>query len=335
MAFAELLGDSEAEVRAAAAARVSQVASQARDATVTDRVLERCRELASDSFEHVRAALAGSVLGMAGVLSDDRCESDLLPIALELLRDTASQVRLSVIERLEEVNAVAGSKLLTETLLPAIVDLAKDAQWRVRRALLAFMPLLARQLGEATFSSRLTDICIEWLSDDVASVRDDAASNLRAVTEVFGFEWAGRALVPRLKTLAADPSYLIRVTAVRAAARLGALAPVAPAGGAGAAAGAKGRGAAAAASARAAFAPASAAHVALVDKELLPLVIALTKDAVPNVRFNVAKAVALLAPAATSEKRSGRIRDALTKMRDDKDADVRHFSGVALGELKD
>ena len=335
MAFAELLGDSEAEVRAAAAARVSQVASQARDATVTDRVLERCRELASDSFEHVRAALAGSVLGMAGVLSDERCEADLLPIALELLRDTASQVRLSVIERLEEVNAVAGSKLLTETLLPAIVDLAKDAQWRVRRALLAFMPLLARQLGEATFSSRLTDICIEWLSDDVASVRDDAASNLRAVTDVFGFEWAGRSLVPRLKSLAADPSYLIRVTAVRAAARLGALAPAVPAAGAGASAASKAKGAASAASARAAFVPASAAHAALVDKELLPLVIALTKDAVPNVRFNVAKAVALLAPAATPEKRSGRIRDALAKMRDDKDADVRHFSGVALSELKD
>ena len=37
---------------------------------------------------------------------------------------------------------------LTNSLLPAVIELAEDKQWRVRQAVIEYMPLLARQLGQ-------------------------------------------------------------------------------------------------------------------------------------------------------------------------------------------
>jgi serine/threonine-protein phosphatase 2A regulatory subunit A len=321
-AFADLLGDSEPEVRSAAAARVSQVALQARNSGVTDRVMEHCTSLAEDDNEHVRAALAGSVLGLVGVLPEARAEHELIPVVLKLLEDKASQVRLSVIERLEEVNEVVESAMLSKTLLPAIVDLSEDGQWRVRHALLGFMPLLARQLGEETFMARLTAICLAWLEDDVANVRDDGAANLRAVTDVFGDSWAVKALLPPLLKKADDPSYLIRVTVLRAAAHLSGEMPATTA-----AAGAS-------SSASAASSASASSHTQLVDEHLVPLVAKMFKDPVPNVRFNAAKAAAVIAGAASARVRDGTLAAGLDMLRTgDSDKDVKHFAAKALEAL--
>lgn len=330
-AFADLLGDAEPEVRSAAAARVSQVALQARNQAVTDRIMAQCAGLAADDNEHVRAALAGSVLGLVGALPEARAEKELIPVVLKLLEDKASQVRLSVIERLEEVNEVVESAMLAKTLLPAIVDLSEDGQWRVRHALLGFMPLLARQLGEETFMTRLTAICVAWLQDDVANVRDDGAANLRAVADVFGDAWAVKALLPELLKLAKDPSYLIRVTVLRAAAHLsGQMAPPAPTGTSAAGPSSSSSSAASAAAASSA----KDSHTALVDEHLAPLVARMFKDTVPNVRFNAAKAAAVIAGAASARVRDGMLAAGLDGLRaGDADKDVKHFAGVALEAL--
>ena len=153
--------------------------------------------------EHVRAALAAVILGLAPVLQHDATLAMLLPLFLRLLKDSSPQVRLNIISKLEAVNAVIGVRLLSQSLLPAIAELSCDRAWRVRLAIIEFVPLLASQLGPDFFGAELTALCMRWLTDPVAAIREAAAGNLRKLAEVFGAGWAEAELVSRLRALEA------------------------------------------------------------------------------------------------------------------------------------
>ena len=107
-----------------------------------------------------------------------------------------------------------GIELLSQSLLPAIVELAADKQWRVRQAIIEYIPLLAKQLGVAFFDEQLGNLCMSWLGDNVYSIREAAAINIKKLTEVFGVEWAKIAIVPRVVSMGNHPNYLYRMTTV-------------------------------------------------------------------------------------------------------------------------
>ena len=72
----------------------------------------------------------------------------LLPLYLQLLRDESSEVRLNVIGQLDVVSSVIDVGQISHSLMPAVMELAEDRQWRVRLAVINFMPLLVRQMGQ-------------------------------------------------------------------------------------------------------------------------------------------------------------------------------------------
>jgi len=105
---------------------------------------------------------------------------------------------------------------LAQSLLPAIEDLAKDHKWRVRLAIIEHIPILAGQLGTKFFEDKLSNLCMEWLGDQVFSIRQAATANLTKLGTVFGAEWATRHILPRVVNLGTNPSYLFRMTALTA-----------------------------------------------------------------------------------------------------------------------
>jgi serine/threonine-protein phosphatase 2A regulatory subunit A len=196
-----------------------------------------------------------------------------------------------------------------------VQELSADRSWRVRSAVIDFTPQLARQLGAEVFdeSPELTELCLVWLADPVFAVREAAALNLKRLAEVFGSAWADRVLVPRLLQMrsgegpgaGADAkgaaSFQLRMTTLAAMVTLGeAVAP------------------------------------AVLTARLLPAIAQLARDAVPNVRFNVAKAMlrlartTLRADAATIKQT---VRPCLAQLSSDSDADVRFFAQQALNAL--
>ena len=50
---------------------------------------------------------------------------------------------------------------------------------RIRLAIIQQIPLLAKQLGKDFFTEKLTSLCVGWLGDDIASIRQAAATNLK------------------------------------------------------------------------------------------------------------------------------------------------------------
>mmetsp|Transcript_57975 Transcript_57975/g.173043 ORF Transcript_57975/g.173043 Transcript_57975/m.173043 type:complete len:89 (+) Transcript_57975:621-887(+) len=67
--------------------------------------------------------------------------------------------------------------------------------------------------------------------------------------------------------------------------------------------------------------------------ELLPMVLDMASDAVPNIRFNVAKGLQIMAPVCGKEICDTQIRPVLSLLVEDPDRDVRYFATKTLESL--
>lgn len=63
---------------------------------------------------------------------------------------------------------------------------------------------------------------------------------------------------------------------------------------------------------------------------MLPLVLRLGQDTVPNIRFNVAKTLSTLIPLLDSTVVQQKVRPCLSKLFDDTDRDVKFYASQAL-----
>ncbi|THH17009.1 hypothetical protein EW146_g3728 [Bondarzewia mesenterica] len=301
--YVQLLKDNEAEVRTAAAGQIPGFSKLLEREVVIARIVPCVRDLCQDSSQHVRAALANQITGLAPLLGKDATIEHLLQLFLHMLKDEFPEVRLNIISKLEQswvTLVVIGIQFLAESLLPAIVELAEDKSWRVRQAIIEYIPLLATQLGKPFFDEQLGNLCMSWLGDTVYSIREAATTNLKKLTEVFGVEWARVAIVPKVVNMGAHPNYLYRMTTVQA------IATIAP-----------------------------SLNFEIVYNDILDALLHLGTDPIPNIRFNVAKSLEVLATTYgnTPEGREmvrQKIFPALEELKNDQDADVRYFASHAL-----
>lgn len=242
---------------------------------------------------HTKSALSSIILQFSGVLSSPSATpgspapavsantlviEHLLPLILNLLNDEHAEVRLGLIAKLGEEGAAAAAlsaagsaasggagsvsssnvlsiDVLSRSLLPALSKLASDPKWRVRLQTIHLLPPLSAYFAVDFFNARLLDLVVGWLGDSIWSIREAAILNLVRLTHLFGAPWAAEKLLPKIRGLAADKSYVFRLTSVFAMREL---------------------------------APALGAQI--VSESIAPLLVStMAKDAVPNVRFNVAR----------------------------------------------
>ncbi|CAM0137626.1 unnamed protein product [Umbelopsis sp. WA50703] len=298
--FAQILKDNEAEVRTAACSQLPGFASLIEKDVVLATFVPCAKDLITDTAQQVRAMLATHISGLAPILGKELTLEQLQPLFLQLLKDESSDVRLNIIRQLEQVNSVIGIELLSQSILPAVVELAEDKQWRVRLAIIEYIPTLARQLGPEVFDKQLGSLCMSWLADPVYSIREAAITNLKQLIEVFGSEWATATVVPQVSNMSADTNYLHRMTT------LFAIATIAP-----------------------------TLEAKLLDEKVLPIVLSLADDPIPNIRFNVAKTLETLVPLLkqsndTAEEVEVKITPVLNRLGEDADNDVRYFTHKAL-----
>ncbi|KAG2072660.1 ARM repeat-containing protein [Suillus decipiens] len=316
--YVQLLKDNEAEVRTAAAGQIPGFSKLLEKEVILARIVPCVRDLSHDASQHVRAALANHISGLAPLLGRDATIEHLLPLFLHLLKDEFPEVRLNVISKLETVNggklpsrlhtngslksllSVIDIELLSDSLLPAIIELAEDKSWRVRQAIIEYIPLLATQLGKPFFDEQLGNLCMSWLGDTVFSIRESATINLKKLTEVFGVDWAKVQIVPKVMGMGQHPNYLYRMTTVQA------ITTIAP-----------------------------SLNLAIVQAEIIGPLLQLAEDPIPNIRFNVAKSLEILATTYgnTAEGREfvrKSIVPVLEQQKTDSDADVRYFAARAF-----
>jgi len=303
--FVRLLKDSEAEVRGAAAKQVALMSQAGQPASIVyDQILPCVEELVHDASQHVRTSLASSIMGMAPVVGQEHTISKLVPLFLVLLQDEIPEVRLNVVSKIGVVNEVVGIQVLQQNLLPAIVDLARYRTWRVRHAVIEHMPVLAAQLGVGSFgasggdSLSLLELCLEWLQDEVHTIRAAAAVNLKKLAEAFGAQWAEEHLVPKVSQMCSSNNYLYRLTTLSCCAGLS-----------------------------------ECLGKCEGTEQLLQMVSGMANDPVPNVRFNVSKAIGRMIPSVQDSTLAASVKPMLQTMCEDPDADVKYYAAEALQQI--
>jgi len=291
--YVSLLQDGEAEVRTAAASHVANVSMLFGPEVIVSRIVPAVTALASDPSQFAGGALATNVMGICSLLDPKQASNLLVPLFLKLLKDEFPEVRLNIISKLDAVGNIIGLDQLSRSLMPAIIDLACDRKWRVRLTVIQHIPHLARELGVELFESRLSEICMAWMVDEVFSVREAATKNLTELIKVFGADWAITYVAPRIKEMTSNTNYLHRMTALYTTTDF-----------------------------------AENIRSAALTENMLPIVLAMLTDPVPNIRFNVAKTLeailktCVLSPIVVKST----IEPALMTLMRDVDQDVRYFA---------
>ncbi|CCF57770.1 hypothetical protein KAFR_0D01240 [Kazachstania africana CBS 2517] len=308
--FLSLCEDNESDVRKAVAQQLPGFAkilktSLSETDFVLGKIIPAVQNLSMDESEVVRASLALKVTELVEVMTKEEAIDHLLPILLNMLKDEFPDVRLNIIANLKIVNDSIGIDLLSESLLPAITELANDVNWRVRMAIIEYMPILAEHLGVDFFNQQLSDLCLSWLWDTVFSIREAAVNNLKKLTKIFGSEWCRDEIISRLLKFDSQllENFIYRFTLLTA---LTTLIPV--------------------------------VSIDAVNEQILPFVKHLADDAVPNIRFNVAKSYAIIVEALLSgedkDTNKALVKDSilpsLEKLCSDNDFDVKYFAGESI-----
>ena len=170
----------------------------------------------------------------------------------------------------------------------------------MRYAVIERVPKVAQLLGAAFYEDRLSNLCMSWIGDQVAAVRDRATTNLSVLSTVFGPAWAVANLIPKLKALASRKSYLYRMTCLSTCLDL---CPILGRDGA--------------------------------TQNLVPIVLSLLSDPVPNVRFHLSKVLGLMAPQLPADTTRKLILPALDRLSGDADSDVAYFAMQSVKAVND
>ena len=307
--FLGLCEDNEGDVRKAIAEKIPAFAKLFKGSkdVILNKIIPTVQNRSMDENETVRASLALNVTNLVEVMSKDEVIEFLLPILLNMLKDEYPDVRLNIIKKLKIVNDVVGIELLSDSLLPAITELANDINWRVRLAIIEYIPILAEHLGVQFFNQNLSDLCLSWLWDTVYSIREAAVNNLKKLTVIFGPEWCRDKIISRLLKFDSQllENFIYRFTLLSA---LTTLVPV-------------------------------VSHTT-VTEQILPFVEHLADDAVPNIRFNVAKSYAVIVEVLFNDKTTYEpliketIFPSLETLCQDGDVDVKYFANQSLEKCK-
>eukprot|EP01061_Rhynchopus_euleeides_P016621 TRINITY_DN27941_c0_g1_i1.p1 TRINITY_DN27941_c0_g1~~TRINITY_DN27941_c0_g1_i1.p1 ORF type:complete len:632 (+),score=270.17 TRINITY_DN27941_c0_g1_i1:179-1897(+) len=297
-----LAEDKEAEVRTAVAHQISNIGLLLVGTRELRSVTPHFRDLCSDANNHVRAAAAANIVGLAQILPREEITTLLLPIVQKLLQDESSEVRLNVIGELGKVSDGIGFKELSKHILPAVTNLATDTKWRVREGVVNVVPSLAKLMGPEAFEQELSKIVVGWLTDQVCEIRTLVAKVLCDLWDTFGEQWGRTALVKKVGVLANKENYMHRV------ALLYFLGCVAKSG---------------------------KCSDFVINTDFLPYFQLMARDKVPNVRFNVAKAIELCLPKIDPQTSVAKWKPLLDELENDSDHDVKHFARKALVQLRE
>ena len=115
---------------------------------------------------------------------------------------------------------------------------------------------------------------------------------------MFGAEWARSRLIPEVLNTPTNPNYLFRMTSLSTITAL-----------------------------------ATTVGNDLLLDTMLPIVLQMGTDPVPNIRFNVAKTLQLLLPLRDATFTQQRVKPCLQSLLEDADQDVRFFAGQALAAV--
>lgn len=300
-ALGTLLLDPESDIRVLACNAASRFIAKVGSAAYLTEIVPIAQQLADDETPAVRKALTDLVVDSALKLGHEASSPHLYPLITRFVGDADAMVRIRVVQKLPQIAELL-PQLFTK-LTGALVGLFNDGNWRVRKGMLSALPSVVKNLGAEYFQEQFLSHYLAGLKDGVSETREEAAAVLPTICNVAHStsDWVHEKIFPTLKAMAKD-EYLLRVTMLAALLALMSAENLTPA----------------------------------FLQEILELVIASTKDTVPNIRLRAMKIINEIGKRQpiTSDQ-SSQLRGILNDLSvSDRDKDVKYFAVEALGNFQ-
>lgn len=252
-----------------------------------------------DTSEHVRSSLSRVICGIGQNLGKELAEKNILQICIQMTKDDNIDVRLCLLQTIHSIIEVMTPVQLDTHVIPLYLTVAGDKQWRIRLEIVKLLPDLAKKLNVDLFKDKLMNLFMGFLVDNAFQIREEATKNIVRLGDIFGKQWMEDQIILKINEFKAHANYLFRINTLFIISKLKEfLDPL------------------------------------FINSNLISIAVSLKGDIVPNIRFNVAKCLDLLAPVMTEENIKKEVIPCLQQLMNDQDIDVKYFAEKALKNEK-
>ena len=194
-----LMKDSETEVKASALKALNQVISKLPADKVTSQIVPTLRGLNNESNKDTKANI-GLLFGpISRIIGYTSFNANLGTMMDTLMKDENAEVRLGVAKSMYEIFASSDGSLLSSTN-SFLGTMQKDAQYRIRECVYDTLAKLGIKYGLEVFKNNIEGLFFNYLTDNVASVREIGIKSLSSLIKQFGTTWVTSSLIPKLQS---------------------------------------------------------------------------------------------------------------------------------------
>jgi len=207
-----LMKDSETEVKASALKALNQIISKLPSDKVNSQIVPTLRGLNNESNKDTKSNI-GLLFGpISRIIGYTGFNANLGTMMDTLMKDENADVRLGVAKSMYDIFVSSDGSLLS-SINSFLGTMQKDAQYRIRECVYDTLAKLGIKYGLEVFKNNIEGLFFNYLTDNVASVREIGIKSLSSLIKQFGTSWVTSSLIPKLQShLSAQKiSYLNRM----------------------------------------------------------------------------------------------------------------------------
>ena len=194
-----LMKDSETEVKASALKALNQIISKLPQDKVISQIVPTLRGLNNESNKDTKANI-GLLFGpISRIIGYTAFNSNLGTMMDTLMKDENADVRLGVAKSMYDIFASSDGSLLS-SINSFLGTMQKDVQYRIRECVYDTLAKLGIKYGLDIFKNNIEGLFFNYLTDNVASVREIGIKSLSALIKQFGTTWVTTSLIPKLQS---------------------------------------------------------------------------------------------------------------------------------------
>ena len=291
-----LMKDSETEVKASALKALNQVISKLPADKVTSQIVPTLRGLNNESNKDTKSNI-GLLFGpISRIIGYTGFNANLGTMMDTLMKDENAEVRLGVAKSMYDIFVSSDGSLLS-SINSFLGTMQKDAQYRIRECVYDTLARLGIKYGLEIFKNNIEGLFFNYLTDNVASVREIGIKSLSALIKQFGTTWVTSSLIPKLQSHLSGQkiSYLNRMCMIHSVCVC-----------------------------------AEYLDAKQNAEFIVPILTKGLKDKIPNVRFYTIKLIEKIIKNLDSSSKS-KLEGSIKALMSDEDSDVKYFASKFMG----
>ena len=194
-----LMKDSETEVKASALKALNAVISKLPSDKVTSQIVPTLRGLNNESNKDTKSNI-GLLFGpISRIIGYTGFNANLGTMMDTLMKDENAEVRLGVAKSMYDIFISSDGSLLS-SINSFLGTMQKDTQYRIRECVYDTLARLGCNYGLEVFKNNIEGLFFNYLTDNVASVREIGINSLPSLISKFGVSWVTSSLIHKLQS---------------------------------------------------------------------------------------------------------------------------------------